>query len=340
MSRHVKFILLVLVAALATGLLVSCDDVLPPIVADEPSGAVQPTPESDVLNVDTDNLPSTPIAPAPAIPIVLTPVASGVLVESNDFALIDFSNKEDGYIMVRWNMETDAQLRVRVVGPTGVAYNYRLNSGGEFEVFPLSDGNGEYTIMVLEQIAGTEFAVALTAVFYVQLIDEFAPFLRPNQYVNFTENCNVVAKGAQLVAGQTTLLGKVTEVYNFVITHITYDVELAQGIVDGFIVGYIPDLDDVLARGYGICFDYAAVMTAMLRSQGIPTKMIFGFVGEVYHAWINVYSEETGWINGVILFDGNEWTLMDPTFEATAGNAEALREFIGDGSSYVVMHLF
>ncbi len=34
-------------------------------------------------------------------------------------------------------------------------------------------------------------------------------------------------------------------------------------------------------------------MTAMLRSQGIPTKLEIGYSGEAYHAWIST------WIDGV-----------------------------------------
>ena len=47
----------------------------------------------------------------------------------------------------------------------------------------------------------------------------------------------------------------------------------------------------------GICFDYAALMTAMLRSQGIPTKLEIGYSGEVYHAWISTYIDEIGWVD-------------------------------------------
>ncbi|MCL2248959.1 MAG: transglutaminase domain-containing protein [Oscillospiraceae bacterium] len=338
MSRLLKIIFVLVSVVSAMVLLASCDSI--PIPGREDIGSNQRPSDPVVVNIDATSSSNTPISPAPAIPILLIPEASGTLVEQNERALLDFSNKEDGYIMVRWLTETDMQLRVRVTGPTGVFYTYRLWADDQYEVFPLSDGSGQYSVMVLEQVEGTNFALALEVTFDVQLADEFGPFLRPNQYVNFNENSNVVAVAAQLVAGQETLLDKIASVYNFVATHITYDAEFAQKVVDGYVTGYIPDLDDVIARGYGICFDYAAVMTAMLRSQGIPTKMIFGYVGDVYHAWINVHSEETGWINGVILFDGHEWTLMDPTFESTAGNAAALQEFIGDGSNYIVKFLF
>lgn len=38
----------------------------------------------------------------------------------------------------------------------------------------------------------------------------------------------------------------------------------------------------------------SAVMTAMLRSQRIPTRLEVGYMGDVYHAWISIYTKETG----------------------------------------------
>jgi transglutaminase-like putative cysteine protease len=115
-----------------------------------------------------------------------------------------------------------------------------------------------------------------------------------------------------------------------VVENITYDKELASTVQ----IGYLPDVDRVLARRKGICFDYAALMASMLRSQGVPTKMVAGFVGEVYHAWLDVYSPETGWINAAIFFDGKSWQLMDPTFAAGANQSDDIMRFIGDGTNY------
>ena len=81
-------------------------------------------------------------------------------------------------------------------------------------------------------------------------------------------------------------------------------------------------------------------MTAMLRSHGIPTRLVLGYAESTRHAWIDVYSEETGWIDKVIFFDGQDWLMMDPTFAAAASNAAALQAFIGDGSNYNVTHLY
>lgn len=66
----------------------------------------------------------------------------------------------------------------------------------------------------------------------------------------------------------------------------------------------------------GICFDYAALMTCMLRVQQIPTKLMTGYVEEGYHSWVEVYLKDIGWIDPRIYFESEVWTLIDPTFDA------------------------
>ena len=91
--------------------------------------------------------------------------------------------------------------------------------------------------------------------------------------------------------------------------------------------------------GTGICLDYAAVMASMLRSQRIPTRLEVGYAQDAYHAWISVYTADTGWLNGIIEFDGNVWTLVDPTFGANTDD-KTLKKFIGDGSNYILQKMY
>jgi len=281
-----------------------------------------------------------PLTRAPAIPNVIMPVASGRLVERNSKALIDHSNTVDGYVMVRWLANTNMQLRVQVVGPSETTYTYTIFPNESYEVFPLSDGNGSYTINVFEQVEGSRYALATGLTINVNMADEFAPFLRPNQFVNFDEDSKTVMKAAELVSRDDGFLDKIAAVYAFVMRHLSYDTAFANEVISGQHKGYVPVLDSVLDRGKGICFDYAALMTAMLRSQSIPTKLVIGYAGDVKHAWISVFSEETGWVDQVIFFDGKNWLFMDPTFASAASSASALQEFIGDGSIYNETHLY
>ena len=89
----------------------------------------------------------------------------------------------------------------------------------------------------------------------------------------------------------------------------------------------------------GICFDYAAMMTAMLRSLGIPTKLEIGYLTEnVYHSWISVYLEEVGWVDNLIKFNGTDWKLMDPTVASSSGSQE-VENMAADKNNYIVRYV-
>ena len=84
-----------------------------------------------------------------------------------------------------------------------------------------------------------------------------------------------------------------------------------------------------MKTGKGICFDYAALMTSMLRSQRIPTKLEVGYAGETYHAWISTYVDDKGWVDDIIKFDGKDWQLMDPTL-AASNDKESVKKYVND----------
>ena len=256
---------------------------------------------------------AVPLAGAP-VGSMLSTSAPGTLVEKNSSALLDYSNANDGYVMAKWLAGGSNRVKVLVKGPSGTTYQYNLNLNGSYEAFPLSDGSGAYTV----------------------LTDEFAPFLRPNQYVNYSADSKAVAKASELCAGASDNLDKVARVYTYVVQNMTYDKQKAQSVTSG----YIPNVDETLATGKGICFDYAALMAAMLRSQGVPVKLVVGYTGSTYHAWLSVYSEKDGWVEGKIYFDGNEWKLMDPTFASTANSSDTVMEYIGNGANYSAKYLY
>jgi len=284
----------------------------------------------------------TPAAPSPVVVAVNMPTASGAAVKENSSAVIDYSNVKDGYVMVAWTGGGSPKLKVQTKGPSGVTYTYNLRSDGAYETFPMSDGSGQYTVSVFKNVSGTKYSAVLSAKITASLTNEFAPFLRPNQYVNFSQNSAAVNKAAKLVAqaGASKNLDKVAAVYNYVVNNITYDKQKAQSVKSG----YLPDVDAVMASGKGICFDYAALMAAMLRSQGVPVKLVVGNAASgsnvVYHAWLNVWSEQDGWVDGAIYFDGSTWKLMDPTFASSGKQSSSIMKYIGDGSNYTAKFLY
>ena len=263
-------------------------------------------------------------------------VQSGVTVYKNSKATVDASNLPLGFVSVSYTGGKDVRIKVQITKTGGTTYTYNLNNKGTAETFPLTEGDGKYTVKVFENTRGTKYAQAYSCSLDLKLTSEFSPFLYSNQYVNFSDDSKVVAKAAELTKGLTTDLDKVTEIYHYVINNITYDYQLAAPVASG----YLPDVDAVLESGKGICFDYAAVMSSMLRSQNIPCKLIVGYAGTVYHAWINVYIEGVGWVDHLIYFNGEDWSMMDPTFVSNGKNNPAVLKYVGDGTNYTEKYAY
>lgn len=272
--------------------------------------------------------------PRDSTPNVLTPSADGVTVYQNDFASIDASNTSQGYVMVKYNGANE-KVKLQITCPDQSCYTYLISDRGAYDTFPLTAGNGSYTLQVLENVAGDTYTVSLTQSINVSIEDEFLPFLYPNQYVNFHADSQAVSKGSDLAKDTYSDLDVVQNIYNYVIKSISYDTEKAQSVS----YGYVPDVDDTLSSKKGICFDYAALMTSMLRSQNIPTKLEVGYSGDAYHAWISTYIDDKGWVDDIIQFDGDTWQIMDPTLAATNDSA-AVKKYVGDGSHYVVKYTY
>ena len=272
--------------------------------------------------------------PRDSTPRVLTPSADGVTVYQNDFASIDTSNTSQGYVMVKYN-GTNEKVKLQITCPDQSCYTYLISDRGAYDTFPLTAGKGSYALQVLENVAGDTYTVSLAQSINVSIEDEFLPFLYPNQYVNFHTDSKAVSKGSDLAKDTYSDLDVVQNIYNYVIKNISYDTEKAQNVS----YGYVPDIDDTLSSKKGICFDYAALMTSMLRSQNIPTKLEVGYSGDAYHAWISTYIDDKGWVDDIIQFNGNTWQIMDPTLAATNDSA-AVKKYVGDGSHYVVKYTY
>lgn len=263
------------------------------------------------------------------------PSASGTVTYGNAKVTVDASNTQEGYVMIQYTGSV-AKIKIQITKSGKDTYTYDLNARSAYEVFPLTEGSGTYSIKVFENVSGNQYSQALSQDISVSLASEYAPFLYPNQYVNFSAGSAVVTKGAEVSAGAADQIAVVTNVYNYVISNIKYDTALASSVKSG----YLPNVDQVLSKKTGICFDYAAVMTAMLRSQNIPTKLVVGYTGDLYHAWVNVYIDGQGWVDSMIYFDGTDWKLMDPTFASNSGQSQEIMQYIGNNANYKVKYAY
>lgn len=250
----------------------------------------------------------------------------------SDICTMDTTDKDHGYIIFTYTGDA-GKVILQVIQPDGSRYTYPVRPQTP-ETINLVSGDGAYRVDVLEGTGDNTYVTAVSETVDITLASEFDPFLYPNQYVSYTPDSDCAMLAKTLSGHADTDLTYVLHVYDYVISAIAYDTELAETIS----TGYIPDPDSTLSSKKGICFDYASLMTAMLRCQGIPAKLEVGYAGTAYHAWISVYVKETGWIDNIIRFDGRNWSFMDPTLAANQDAGNDMKSLIGDGTTYTVQY--
>lgn len=233
---------------------------------------------------------------------MVIPRATGDIAWQEGGATLDASNAEKGYVMI--SKASEKKLKVRIMY-RDITYTYDLPGDGEYEVYPLQNGSGNYKIVVYENVKGNSYAQVLTRSIDVKMETDYSAYLCPNRYVTYDEDSSVVALGAQITEGLSGSKAKADAVMNWMIRNLRYDYIAAMTVQTGF----VPDLEKMLEGKSGFCFDFASCMCAMLRTQGVPTQLVMGDADGVYHAWCNVLIND-------------KWVRYDPTMAITGGNVK------------------
>ncbi|MCL2492562.1 MAG: transglutaminase-like domain-containing protein [Clostridiales bacterium] len=277
-------------------------------------GGVKPTVADPANAPDRDNTPK-----------VLT-CETGSKTFSGNGGTVDYSNIDSGYIMAKY-AGSNPKIKIQITNAADKnTYTYDLTPNADFTSFPIQD-SGNFTIAVFTNISGDQYSQACAQQVTAQLTDQLQPFLYPNQYCWFTDSTQAVAKGADLSKGAKSDLKVIENIFIWMTGNVKYDYDLAKNVQSG----YVPDVDRTLTTKKGICFDYAALMACMLRTQNIPCKLVVGYAGQEYHAWISVYVNGQGWVYNMIQFNNDTWTFMDPTFAANGATGDPNKN---DGTAY------
>lgn len=242
---------------------------------------------------------------------------------------IDTGCAPNGVALVKVDsIPSDKRCKV-IASANGATYQYDLLTRSNFVGIPLQMGNGSYTITVYEQVSGTSYTPKLAHTFSVTLASTLKPYTAASIMTDFSHGSACVQKASSLCSGISTSTGKVDAVYRWIVGNISYDRDLANSISSGTVKTYIPSPDKTFSSKKGICFDYASLMCAMLRSQGIPTRLVVGSTPLGYHAWNEVYFAGQGWVVVASFkwkeIDGSGWVLFDTTFAAGGMSAASIQ---------------
>lgn len=274
---------------------------------------------------DTSGEPFSP--PAQVEMSIYDPAAA---TGTND-AFIDTSSATKGYVGAA--ASSNSRLKLQVT-KNGQSMHYDMPSDATPIIAPLDMGSGAYTISIMQNTSGSRYVELSSTTVNAQIESEQAPYLVPNIFCNYDANSKAVAKAKELTRDAKNEGDALRLVYEWIANNIVYDNAKAEQLSGKS--GYIPDPDETLQTQKGICFDYASLAAAMLRSLGIPCKIVTGYVSPdgVYHAWNMV------WIDGswkAVSFTVNprDWTRVDLTFAANGAG-----DTVGDGSNYTDRYVY
>jgi len=242
----------------------------------------------------------------------------GEIIKAQTSKWLDTSQLSHGLISITYPVKKNTKTKLMVMKGDN-KYTYSLSSSRKSESFPLQMGNGDYEIYVLEQESNNAYKRVAKDKVTLKLENSHTVFLNSIQNVNWTSTDDAIVKAKQLTSNLKTDEEKVKAIYKFVYTTIEYDKKLAAEVT----ADYLPNIDHTLKTKKDICYGYASLLAAMLRSLDIPTKLIMGessYVNE-YHAWNEVY------LNG-------KWVIVDTTVDADLAKANKKFSMIKDSKKY------
>jgi len=255
-----------------------------------------------------------------ALAVVISPVAAFAA----NTPIIDTANIENGTVTI--SHKADARLKV-IVSKDEQQVIYDLKNDGTAETFPLQMGNGDYTVSVLQNVSGKQYRYIASKAIKLDLANDNTVFLASVQNINWNDDMKAIMTAHEITKDLRTDSEKVQKVYEYVVSKIKYDYNKHSTLQST----YVPNIDNIITSGKGICYDYASVFAAMLRSQGIPVKLVMGYTTNVngYHAWNEVYDSETG-----------KWITVDTTYDAEQKAAGRAYSMVKETAQYTKVYEF
>jgi len=237
-----------------------------------------PTPNNETLTLEQTEPVEPPIEP-------IEPFEPFKLYDSGSFIVW----QNDGYLQIKSELVGEDYL-VQIKSPDGtIDYGYSPYST-DIQTVPLPDTD-KVKLTLYEVVSPDLCKSLLNLEFGVDIKDENKRYTIPNVFVYYDDSFVAAQLAKYLRYLSNSDLAFIVRVFGMV-ADLPYDYEKAYNS-DSLPFVYIPNVDEVLMSGTGICSDKSALLAAMLRSQGIPTKYVSGEVNGNPHAWNEVYIDNT-----------------------------------------------
>lgn len=208
---------------------------------------------------------------------------------------ISFDYVDSGIIEIHQQAELSAEQGIWVnIEKDGDGYWYALKADDKPTPYTLPYGNGDYTIIIAQRkpinpVTGNNAQILEQTTVTLDMDNPDNVFLANAGLLRWNNNMECIKYAAEL--------GDLESIRKFM-RSLRYDKNSS-----------IKDIETTYLTGTGMCTEFATLFVCMLRSQNIPAKLIYGYVGTEYHAWAEVW-------NGVA------WETIDITTEIRHGQGK------------------
>lgn len=226
----------------------------------------------------------------------------------NGYGTVDWSTAANGYI----TFTAKGQTRVFVLqGPDDtqalLQALFEVNKGDMIKV-ALVDGTGKYQYAIANNTnGGKSYRVQYKNSFTVQSIDaELAPYLVSTPYGDYENAPDATAKAEELWDSKKTQLDNIEAIAEWV-NDLKYDKSLKQGTLNAYV-----NPDSVIEIGGGVCNEMTRLLSAMLRSQGVPAYVQTGHNARGNnHSWVMAWVELSTSVKDGVTSSKGAWVLIE-----------------------------
>ena len=218
-----------------------------------------------------------------------------------------FTDNSNGTFTMNYKNEQTVRVKLVVQLTGGKQYKYDIPTGDIELTFPLTQGNGKYTIYLCKNTEGTKYAVLQQASVELNLKDANQAFLVSDVIIDWETTNTSIKKAQSLTKKSKNDKAKLDAIYKYIVKNYSYDYDKAANVEELSKDGaYIPEIDVVFKDQKGICYDISILFASMLRSVDIPAKVVTGYTpnATTYHAWNNVYYSAK-----------KSWKVIDATYD-------------------------
>jgi len=236
--------------------------------------------------------------------------------------IINTDNVPLGLVQIQYTGDLSKPVKV-LVDANGDKNVYSIHDNDPNYV-PLQLGEGKYTISVLQQIEGTKYKPLKSESIDVGNVDTNKMFTSPSLLVYFNNAMKAIQTYGGMVKEQDTD-NRIMSIYKDIVTKYSYDFDKVKNLPND----YVPVIDEIFDSKKGICYDYSVLFASVMRSNGVPTKLVMGYAPEIddYHAWNEIY------------MDG-KWITVDTTYDSQYDKAKMNYTFAKDASKRKVVKVY